>query len=131
MTKHLGYEWGSKLSSQKFRVILIITILSGCFLWSLCHQLGLGYRNGNIQKQNRFQWLCCDPATGFCCVDRVTEEEGLAAETPMLTCTHKKVEQCHYTYVTQFSPVQEKVCKENFKKQCSITFRQQAYNETV
>jgi len=50
---------------------------------------------------------------------------------PILECTHKNVEQCHYTYVTQFTPSQEEVCEENFEKQCSITFKQQAYNETV
>ena len=50
---------------------------------------------------------------------------------PILECTHKNVEQCHYTYVTQFTPSQEEVCEENFEKICSITFKQQAYNETV
>merc|ERR1719431_2060007 len=30
-----------------------------------------------------------------------------------------------------FKPSQEEVCEENFEKQCSITFKQQAYNETV
>ena len=29
---------------------------------------------------------------------------------PILECTHKNVEQCHYTYVTQFTPSQEEVC---------------------
>ena len=41
------------------------------------------------------------------------------------------MEQCHYTYVTQFKPSQEEVCEENFEKQCSITFKQKAANETV
>ena len=41
------------------------------------------------------------------------------------------MEQCHYTYVTQFTPAQEEVCEENFEKVCSITFKQQAYNETL
>ena len=45
--------------------------------------------------------------------------------------THKNVEKCHYTYVTQFSPAQEEVCEENFEKTCQITFKQQAVNETV
>ena len=39
---------------------------------------------------------------------------------PILECTHKNVEQCHYTYVTQFIPSQEEVCEENFEKQCSM-----------
>ena len=50
---------------------------------------------------------------------------------PILECTHKNTEQCHYTYVTQFKPSQEEVCEENFEKSCQITFKQQAYNETV
>ena len=28
---------------------------------------------------------------------------------PILECVHKEVEQCHYTYVTQFKPSQEEV----------------------
>jgi hypothetical protein len=28
---------------------------------------------------------------------------------PILECTHKNVEKCHYTYVTQFKPAQEEV----------------------
>ena len=49
----------------------------------------------------------------------------------VLECTHKSVEKCHYTYVAQFKPSQEEVCDENFEKSCQITFKQQAYNETV
>ena len=70
---------------------------------------------------------------------------------------HRSVEQCHYTYVTQFRPTQEEdlsflfftcicirflivpglhlylcqVCTENFRKRCQISFKQQAFNETV
>ena len=55
----------------------------------------------------------------------------LAFKEPILECTHKNVEKCHYTYVTQFSPVQEEVCDETFEKSCQITFKQQAVEETV
>ena len=48
-----------------------------------------------------------------------------------MECTHKNVEKCHYTYVTQFSPTQEEVCDETFEKSCQITFKQQAVEETV
>merc|ERR1719291_1634241 len=51
-----------------------------------------------------------DPETGFCCVEK-TECVASLKKDPILECTHKNVEQCHYTY--------------------SITFNQQAYNETV
>ena len=71
-----------------------------------------------------------DPDTGLCCVDKEETVTSLEKE-PILECTHKNTEQCHYTYVTQFKPSQEEVCEENFEKQCSITFKQQAYNETV
>merc|ERR1719238_1958083 len=71
-----------------------------------------------------------DPETGLCCVEKEETVTSLEKE-PILECTHKNVEQCHYTYVTQFTPSQEEVCAENFEKQCSITFKQQAYNETV
>merc|ERR1711868_109101 len=71
-----------------------------------------------------------DPETGLCCVEKEETVTSLEKE-PILECTHKNVEQCHYTYVTQFTPSQEEACEENFEKQCSITFKQQAYNETV
>ena len=60
-----------------------------------------------------------DPETGFCCVEKEECVESLEKET-VLECTHKNVEQCHYTYVTQFTPSQEEVCEENFEKQCSM-----------
>ena len=71
-----------------------------------------------------------EPETGFCCVEKEECIDSLEKDT-VLECTHKNVEQCHYTYVTEFVPSQEEVCDENFEKICSITFKQQAYNETV
>ena len=44
---------------------------------------------------------------------------------------HRNIETCHYTYITAFKPTNEEVCEENFDKQCSITFTQKAFNETV
>ena len=49
-----------------------------------------------------------DPETGLCCVDKEETVTSLEKE-PILECTHKNVEQCHYTYVTQFTPSQEEV----------------------
>ena len=43
----------------------------------------------------------------------------------------RNIETCHYTYITAFNPTSEEVCEENFDKQCSITFTQKAFNETV
>ena len=77
-----------------------------------------------------FSGCVTDPSSGLCCVDKVEETTSLAKDS-VLECVHKNVEQCHYTYVTQFSPSQEEVCDENFEKQCQITFKQQVFNETV
>ncbi len=71
-----------------------------------------------------------DPATGLCCVDKEETVTSLEKE-PILECTHKNVEQCHFSYITQFTPSQEQICEENFEKSCQITFKQQAFNETV
>jgi hypothetical protein len=71
-----------------------------------------------------------DRVTGLCCVEKEEMVTSLEKE-PILECTHKETEQCHYTYVTQFTPSQEEVCEENYEKSCSITFKQQAFNETV
>merc|ERR1712106_772031 len=77
-----------------------------------------------------FSGCVTDPETGLCCVDKEETVTSLEKE-PILECTHKNTEQCHYTYVTQFKPSQEEVCEENFEKLCSITFKQIAFNETV
>merc|ERR1712127_638561 len=71
-----------------------------------------------------------DPDTGLCCVNK-EETVSTVEKDPILECTHKNTEQCHYTYVTQFTPTQEEVCEETFEKSCAITFKQQAFNETV
>lgn len=67
---------------------------------------------------------------GMCCVLKESEIKTLAKD-PILECTHKEVEKCHYTYVTEFTPAQEEVCEENFEKKCQITFKQMAVKETV
>ena len=77
-----------------------------------------------------FSLAVFDPEVGKMCVTK--EEEVTSTERQrVLECTHKSVEKCHYTYVTQFKPSQEEVCEENFEKLCSITFKQKAFNETV
>ena len=42
-----------------------------------------------------------------------------------------QVETCHYTYVTLFTPHQEQVCSDNYKKKCSIVFVTRSSPETV
>ena len=77
-----------------------------------------------------FTGCVTDQQTGLCCVDKEETVTSLEKE-PILECTHKNTEQCHYSYVTEFKPSQEEVCEENFEKLCSITFKQKAFNETV
>jgi len=86
--------------------------------------------DGAIQGGIDFSACVEDPDTGLCCVEKEETIKTLEKD-PILECTHKNTEQCHYTYVTKFVPTQEEVCDENFEKTCQITFKQQAFNETV
>jgi len=85
---------------------------------------------GAVQGGVDFSGCVNDPETGLCCVEKEETVKTLEKD-PILECTHKNVEKCHYTYVTQFTPAQEEVCEENFEKSCQITFKQQAVDETV
>ena len=92
-------------------------------------------RSDPLQRSRRqagvdFAGCVTEPETGLCCVNKEETVTSLEKE-PILECTHKDTEQCHYTYVTKFSSVPEEVCEENFEKKCSITFKQKASNETV
>jgi len=89
-----------------------------------------GRQEDQVQGGIDFSGCTTDPETGLCCVEK-TEEVTTLKKDPILECTHKNTEQCHYTYVTKFKPSQEEVCEENFEKSCQITFKQQAFNETV
>ena len=88
-------------------------------------------RDGHIQGDG-IDFSSCkpDPDTGLCCIDKLETIQSIVKD-PILECTHKNIEKCHYTYVTQFTPAQEEVCEENFEKTCQITFKQQAVEETV
>ena len=77
-----------------------------------------------------FSQATFDEESGKMCVIKEEEVESIQKE-PVLECTHKNVEKCHYTYVTEFSPAQEEICDETFEKTCQITFKKQAVNETV
>ena len=45
---------------------------------------------------------------GKLCVIKESQVDTVVKD-PILECTHKNVEKCHYTYVTQFKPAQEEV----------------------
>merc|ERR1712029_762795 len=83
-----------------------------------------------IQGGVDFTGCVDDPETGLCCVEK-EETIKTIQKDPILECTHKNVEKCHYTYVTQFTPAQEEVCEENFEKTCQITFKQQALDQKL
>ena len=88
-------------------------------------------RDGHIQGGGiDFSSCKTDPDTGLCCVEQMEKIQSIKKD-PILECTHKNVEKCHYTYVTQFTPAQEEVCEENFEKTCQITYKQVATDETV
>jgi len=117
---------------------LVLALLVGAVVGDFNFGHGHGHQEGRRGRQEGgaisggidFSGCEEDPETGLCCVDK-EEEITTVEKDPILECTHKNTEQCHYTYVTQFTPSQEEVCEETFEKSCSITFKQQAFNETV
>merc|ERR1711874_886747 len=115
-----GELWSAKRGGNTMKGIIFISLFFSCSADFTGVARGGGRsqlaRSGRQEEAIPggidFSGCVDDPETGLC-------------------CTHKNTEQCHYTYVTQFKPSQEEVCEENFEKSCSITFKQQAYNETV
>jgi len=112
---------------KAFIILAVVGIASADF-----HAHGLARQGRQEGGGGAIDFSGCeqDPETGLCCVNKLEEVTSIKKD-PILECTHKNTEQCHYTYVTLFTPSQEEVCEENFEKQCSITFKQQAFNETV
>lgn len=47
-------------------------------------------------------------AEGKLCILKEQMVESVVRQ-PLMQCTHRNVEKCHYTYVTQFIPTQEEV----------------------
>merc|ERR1711976_404282 len=129
----IGETRQDRLKMKTLMVSLVVLGLSAAdFVGLDAEQLARAGRqdDGAIQGGIDFSGCTEDPETGLCCVEKEEEVTTLKKE-PILECTHKNVEQCHYTYVTKFKPSQEQVCEENFEKSCQITFKQQAFNETV
>merc|ERR1711971_143429 len=132
-TKLRGAEMKAFQLSVAVFCVAGLTAVAGDFVGLNAEQLARAGRqsdDGAVQGGIDFSGCQEDPETGLCCVEKEEEDTTLKKE-PILECAHKNVEQCHYTYVTKFKPSQEQVCEENFEKTCSITFKQQAYNETV
>ena len=93
-----------------FKFLLIISLASVSSADFIAQARG-GRRNSQLARTGRqeeavpggtdFSGCVTDPDTGLCCVDKEETVTSLEKE-PILECTHKNTEQCHYTYVTQF-----------------------------
>ena len=57
-------------------------------------------------------------ADGKLCVLKEEMVQSVVKE-PILKCTLKNVEKCHYTYITQFTPIREEVNIELVSKECN------------
>ena len=61
-------------------------------------------------------------ADGRLCVIKESQVDQVVKD-PILECTHKNVEKCHYTYVTKFKPAQEEVKSiENGSYEISLSY---------
>merc|ERR1712209_127579 len=134
----MGIRKGETINAaDKMKVFLLVASCVGLTLADFVGldpeqlaRVGRQEDDGAVQGGIDFSGCQEDPETGLCRVEKEETVTSLEKE-PILECTHKNTEQCHYTYVTKFKPSQEQVCEENFEKSCQITFKQQAYNETV
>ena len=95
---------------------LVIIALAGVCLADFANHGGQKHSNlARTGKQNYpdednsavpggvdFSGCVTDSDTGLCCVEKEETVTSLEKE-PILECTHKNTEQCHYTYVTQLS----------------------------
>merc|ERR1711997_1126684 len=135
-------QYSSSIRMGRFTQICILLAIVSLAAGDLIRGHGRRGRHG-LQQRGRqgrqeeppavgvdFSSCVADPESGLCCVEKEETVTTIEKE-PLLECTHKTVEKCHYTYVTEFRPVQEEVCEENFEKTCQITFKQQAVNETI
>ena len=50
---------------------------------------------------------------------------------PVLKCNRTMERKCHNTYLTFFTPTQEKVCEEYFEKKCKIVFDKKKVGESI
>merc|ERR1711935_278330 len=127
-------QYSSSIRMRSLTQIAIFLALVSVASADLVRPGRRGRRLGRRQRQGRQEDAAADAVQGGVdfsgCVD---DEETITTiqKDPILECTHKNVEKCHYTYVTQFTPTQEEVCEENFEKTCQITFKQQAIEEQV
>merc|ERR1712064_89621 len=103
--------------------LVVLGLSSADFVGLDSEQLARSGRqdDGAVQGGIDFSGCTEDAETGLCCVEKEEEVTTLKKE-PILECTHKNVEQCHYTYVTKFKPSQEQVCNGQGKEICQTVY---------
>merc|ERR1712170_307173 len=114
----IGETRQDRLKMKTLMVSLVVLGLSAAdFVGLDAEQLARAGRqdDGAIQGGIDFSGCTEDAETGLCCVEKEEEVTTLKKE-PILECTHKNVEQCHYTYVTKFKPSQQQVFNETVRK---------------
>merc|ERR1740129_1942699 len=50
---------------------------------------------------------------------------------PIVTCVHKNITQCHFTFTTKYLPTKQQLCEESYQKNCRISFSKRPVNETL
>merc|ERR1712106_312958 len=115
----VGVRQGDRKHHEGSILVALVSVCSADFNAGHSHsQLARsGRQDEAVQGGVDFSGCVDDPETGLCCVDKEETVTSLEKE-PILECTHKNTEQCHYTYVTQFKPSQEEVCDETARQVC-------------
>jgi hypothetical protein len=49
----------------------------------------------------------------------------------VLDCVQRNLTSCHYTFITEYSPPQEKVCSDSYHEKCLISFQRKSVSEKV
>merc|ERR1711971_1437050 len=60
-----------------------------------------------------------------------TQEIETFERRPIVTCVHKNITQCHYTFTTKYLPTKQQLCEESYQKNCQIRFSKRPVNETL
>jgi len=64
------------------------------------------------------------------CINKVMQVETTVYEDKV-KCQHTFTEKCHDTFITDYTPTQEKKCDQSFEKNCHITYRPMMFEEKV
>jgi hypothetical protein len=97
------------------------------FLIAILAILPIVAGNKTSGGQIDFSKAVFDPATGMKCVTEELTVNSIDREH-MLECVHKKINTCHYGYVTRFKNHRVEECHDNYEKKCSISYKQVFYS---